>query len=343
VNLEQLGWNDFFARQSVKGVPARVVFASRERFLVWSEAGELEAEPSGALRHASILWPTVGDWVALRQDSPLIVDVLERRTTLSRKQPGRGPREQVLAANIDVLFIVSGLDGDFNLRRLERYLAVARESGARAVIALNKADLAPELGFNLNQLVERTQAVASDVPVLVLSALHGQGVDALAALMARSETAALIGSSGAGKSTILNRLLGDQRQRTYPVRVVDDRGRHTTTARELFLMPGDWLLIDMPGLREILPWAAPGELESAFADIRALAAGCRFRDCKHAGEPGCAVIGAGLDAARLANLHKMRRELEYLERRADPRLARETRAKWKAIEKSVRRNPKREW
>lgn len=236
-------------RQREAGIPARVASACREQFLVWTEGGEAYAEPSGALRYESPLWPAVGDWVTLREDGPMIDHVLKRRTTLSRRQPGRDANEQVLAANVDVLFIVSGLDRDYNPRRLERYLVVAHESGARPVIVLNKADLADELGFDLEEVVTRTRALAGEETVLALSAMTDCSLDALAAELAPGETAAMIGSSGAGKSTILNRLLGIGRQKTGAVRASHDRGRHTTTARELFMMPGGWLLIDMPGLK----------------------------------------------------------------------------------------------
>ena len=350
MKLEQFGWNDFFAQLCARSIAARVVAARREHFVVWTEAGEVNAEPSGALRFDSPSWPAVGDWVELRDDGPTIARVLERRTTLSRRQPGRKMREQVLAANIDVLFVVSGLDRDYNPRRIERYLVVARQSGARPVILLNKADLADELGFDVVQVVRQTAELADGVKVIPVSGLARIGLDAIGAELAMSETAvqtaAMIGSSGAGKSTILNRLLGEDRQRTSAVRTGDDRGRHTTTARELFLMPGGWLLIDMPGLREVQLWASPDELDVGFSDVEALAARCRFRDCVHAGEPGCAVLSAvndsRLDAARLANYHKMRRELDYLERKANPEHERQTRAKWKAIHKAMRRDMKRD-
>lgn len=343
MNLAQFGWSDFFARQCAAGVPARVASACREQFVVWTERGEMDAEPSGALRYEAPLWPAVGDWVTLREDGPVIERVLERRTTLSRRQPGREASEQVLAANIDVLFIVSGLDRDYNPRRLERYLVVACRSRARPVIVLNKADLANEMGFDLEEVVSRTRALAKETTVLPVSAMTDCRLDALIAELAPSETAAMIGSSGAGKSTILNRLLGIERQRTSAVRAGDARGRHTTTARELFLLPNESLLIDTPGLREVQLWASEEDVDSGFGDIHELAAECRFRDCTHSGEPGCAVVNAGIDEARLANYHKMRRELEFLERKSNPELERQMWAKWKAIHKAVRRHPKRIW
>jgi ribosome biogenesis GTPase len=337
VQLEKFGWNGFFSSQECAGVPGRVASAIRERFAVWTEAGEVDAGIGGNLRQPGSIWPGVGDWVVLRPDSPVIEQVFERKTVLSRKQAGRAFDEQVLAANIDVLFIVTGLDGDYNERRIERYLVVARQSGARPVILLNKADLADDV--NLAGIVGRLEQ-STGVPVLALSALSGDGVAALDPLLARGETAALIGSSGAGKSTIVNRLLGRQLQATGPVRPDDNRGRHTTTTRSLFLMPGGWLLIDMPGLREIQLWASPEQVEASFDDVRELASGCRFRDCTHTAEPGCAVLAAGIEPGRLENYRKMQRELDYLERKTDKRLMSENNARWKAIHKAMRKNPK---
>jgi ribosome biogenesis GTPase len=318
-----------------------VASANREHFLVWTEGGEVEARVSGRLRHTSQNWPCVGDWVVLRNHSNIIDQVLERRTKLSRRQPGKGPEEQLLAANIDVLFIVSGLDHDYNPRRLERYLVLAAESGARSAILLNKADLADELGLDLDLVVRQTRQMNSHCPVLALSALAGDGLAGLAGLVGPGETAALIGSSGAGKSTILNRLLGEDRQHTQPVHSGDARGRHTTTVRELFMMPGGWLMLDLPGLRELQLWADPEQLESSFDDIQDLAQYCRFRDCSHTSEPGCAVLEAGLDSGRLSNYRKLQKELAFLDRKSDPRAAREERNRWKAIERSVRKHPKR--
>lgn len=341
MTLEQFGWNEFFAAQLPAGAAGRVASANHGRFLVWTAEGEVDASVSGMLRQNSPLWPAVGDWVVLRKDAAVIVKVLERKTKLSRKQPEREVREQVLAANIDVLFIVSGLDRDYNERRIERFLVMAHESGARPVVLLNKSDLANELGLDLADIVARTAALSPGVQVVSLSALTDHGLDVLPTLLAPRETAALIGSSGVGKSTILNRLLGDERQRTNAVRAGDSRGRHTTTSRQLFVMPGGWLLMDLPGLREVQLWASTEQVQESFDDIVALAAGCRFRDCNHAGEPGCAVEAARLEPGRLANFLKMQRELAHLERKIDPRLAKETRKKWNAIEKSVRSHPKR--
>jgi ribosome biogenesis GTPase len=316
-----------------------VASAARDRFLVRTEEGEVEAGISGRLRHSSGAWPAVGDWVALRENGLVIEQLLERRTVLSRKQPGRALDEQVLAANIDVLFVVSGLDHDYNERRIERYLVVARQSGARPMILLTKADLAESHGRDLSEITERLRQ-RSGTPVLALNALSGEGLSELGSLVRPAETAALIGSSGVGKSTIVNALLGERRQATLGVRAGDDRGRHTTTARSLFMMPAGWLLIDMPGLREVQLWASADQLDAGFDDVRELAESCRFRDCTHSGEPGCAVEASGLDPDRLGNYRKMQRELDYLERKTDKRLMSENRARWKVIHKAMRSNPK---
>jgi len=358
MQLQELGWSDFFESQLVNasgGTPGRVASANHGRFLVWtatgeSGTGEVDASVSGVLRKPGALWPAVGDWVVLRNDDAVIDLVLTRKTCVSRKQPEREIREQVLAANVDVLFIVSGLDRDYNPRRIERFLVMANESGARPVVLLNKADLAPQLGLDLGELVAQVQQLSPAITVLPISAKADHDLGALPAQLAPGETAALIGSSGVGKSTILNRLLGDGRQATGEVRASDSRGRHTTTTRQLFRMPGGWLLMDLPGLREVQLWANPEQttgqldsnLEASFDDIRALAQNCRFRDCTHSAEPGCAVTSAAIDPARLANYQKMQKELAHLERKANPRLAKENRAKWNAIEKSVRSHPKRD-
>jgi len=342
VQLEKLGWNGFFASQECAGVPGRVVSAARERFHVWTETGEVDATIGGRVRRAAGVWPAVGDWVALRPDGPVIEQVFERTSVLSRKQPGRAIDQQVLAANINVLFIVTGLDRDYNERRVERYLVVARQSGARPVILLNKADLAESYGIDLASTVARLR-LWSGTPVLPLSALAGERLNELGELLGPGETAALIGSSGAGKSTIVNRLLGEQRQPTREVRSDDDRGRHTTTARSMFIMPDGWLLIDMPGLREVQLWASAEQLDASFDDVRELAAGCRFGNCTHTGEPGCAVLDAGIDNDRLQNYLKMQREVDYLDRKPDKRLMSETRARWKVIHKAMRNSSKQNW
>ena len=320
-------------------MPGRVASVTRECFLVWTENGEVEASVGGQLRQSRSTWPAVGDWVALRPDAAVIEQVFDRKTVLSRKHPGRAMDEQVLATNIDVLFIVSGLDRDFNERRIERYLVVARQSGARPVILLNKTDLAEDYGIDLSEVVARL-SLSCGVPVVAISAAAGEGLEGLGKLLAPGETAALIGSSGVGKSTLVNRLLGESRQATGEVRGDDDRGRHTTTVRCMFMMPDGWLLVDMPGLRELQLWASPDQLDASFNDVREIAQGCRFRDCTHTGEPGCAVLAAGIDEDRLQNYRKLQGELDHLDRKADKRLMSETKARWKVIHKAMRKDPK---
>jgi ribosome biogenesis GTPase len=314
----------------------RVALVHRDHFIVWTTQGEVTATISGHLRHMDSDPPCVGDWVVLR-DGSVISQVLPRRTQLSRREPGKRLREQVLAANMDLLFVVSGLDRDYNPRRLERYLVLAYESGARPIILLNKADLRGDLP----DVVRLTERHAPGVPVLPVSALTQWGLDAIASHVEPGETAALLGSSGAGKSTIVNALLGETRQRTTAVRDEDSKGRHTTTHRELIRMPGNWLLMDLPGLRELQLWADPERIDTAFADIVELAQQCRFRDCAHNEEPGCAVRDAALDPARLRSYRKLQKELNHLELQTDIHRAREVRKKWNAIEKDIRRHPKR--
>jgi ribosome biogenesis GTPase len=284
----------------------------------------------------------VGDWVALEtrvaEGRATIHAVLPRRSAFVRKAAGAAREVQVLAANIDTAFLVMGLDSDFNPRRLERALVLAWESGATPVVLLNKADLCPDLGER-----QRTAEWADPgVPVHALSARRGQGLEALERYLQPGRTVALLGSSGAGKSTIANRLLGEERLRTAEVRPHDQRGRHTTSHRELFALPGGALLIDTPGLRELQLWATEEGLADAFEDVDRLARSCRFRDCRHRGEPGCAVTAAvesgELSEERLRSHHKLAAELHHLEVRANPDLERAQRARWRAMHRAARKH-----
>jgi ribosome biogenesis GTPase len=342
--LAQLGWNEELASQFEQHAPGlrpgRVTVQHRGAWEVAMEDDDVLVEITGRLRHAAAPGelPVVGDWVALRDNQ--IDAVLPRRSKFSRKTPFTEISEQVLVANVDVAFLVMGLDErDFNLRRLERYLTTAWEGGASPVIVLNKADLADDLEAQLAE----TESVAFGVPVLAVTAVAGEGVGGLLAYLAGGKTGVLLGSSGVGKTTLINALLVDGTYATGPVRN-DGRGRHTTTHRELIALPGGGILIDTPGLRELQLWETDGGLDKAFADIAELINECRFSDCAHDTEPGCAVRAAladgSLPAERWESYLKLQRELAHLERKLDPRLRAEERKKWATFSKQHRQRRK---
>jgi ribosome biogenesis GTPase len=342
--LERLGWNDELARQfdaNASGLePGRITAQHRGSWDVVTEAGESRAEITGRFRHEADPGelPVVGDWVGLRGE--LIEAVLPRHSKFSRKTPWTEVSEQVLVANVDVAFLVMGLDErDFKVRRLERYLTTAWEGGSDPVIVLNKADLA----YDLEAQLAETEMVALGVPVHPVSAETGAGVEELRRHLAGNRTVVLLGSSGVGKSSIINRLLGEEHFRIADVRS-DGRGRHTTTHRELVAVPGGGVIIDTPGLRELQLWETDGGLEQAFVDVTEVIAQCRFSDCEHRTEPGCAVKTAlsdgSLSGERWESYQKLQRELARLERKLDPKLRSEQRKKWAAITKSHRHRRK---
>lgn len=323
MTLEQIGWTEFFAEhwaaefESPHQQPGRIAASHRGFFTVWTAEGSFEAPALGKLIRSPDTKPVTGDWVAVRRDPASVVGVLPRRTRVVRKAPGEKTVQQVLGANVDTLFIVAGLDRDFNLRRLERFLVVAFESGAEPVVVLNKADLVDPA-----EALEQAQGAAQGAPVLVTSAVEGRGVEQLERFLSPGRTAALIGSSGVGKSHLTNALLGSDERAVGAVRESDGRGRHTTVGRELVIAPRGWLLMDLPGVREVQAWSESG-VEQTFGDVEELFARCRFRDCSHSTEPGCAVREAletrALDANRYRNYQKVQTELKELARRRDTR------------------------
>lgn len=330
--------------------PGRVLAEHRGRYVVATPAGEVDAAVSGRFRFEAAGaedFPAVGDWVALELiddgRAAVVHALLPRATRFARPARGELAEAQVVAANIDVVLLVSGLDHDFNLRRIERYLALAWSSGAEPVIVLNKADVCDDVAGRVADVA----AVAPGVPVRVLSAREGSGLEALAPLLEPGRTFALLGSSGVGKSTIVNALLGSQRQLTTEVRADDQRGRHTTTMRELLVTPSGALLIDSPGMRSVGMWEVEEGLADAFADVDAFAVGCRFNDCSHDAEPGCAVqqaVSAGdLPAARLESRRQLARESAALAARVDPEARANNRRRWRAIHKSVRNHMRQKY
>jgi ribosome biogenesis GTPase / thiamine phosphate phosphatase len=356
MNLVELGWNPFFNQHfepfgDTGLVPARVACEHRQLYEVYGECGQLAARVSGKLRHKAASrsdFPAVGDWVAIEphpgEGQATIHATLPRKSKLCRKVAWSRTEEQVVGANVDTVFLVGGLEGDFSLRRLERYLTVVLEGGARPVVLLNKADLCAAAEAR----AEEARAVAVGVPVHVVSALSGRGMDVLGDYIIAGSTSAMLGSSGVGKSTLINRLVGKDNLRVGAVREHDGRGKHVTTWRELVLIPGGGVIIDTPGMRELQLWADRESLDGTFEDILELARGCRFADCRHATEPGCAVKRAieegTLGEDRLRSYTKLTRELAHLAVRRDLRARLDEKSKWKQLSKRIkehdRHNPK---
>ena len=341
--LHRLGWDDgweaaFAEHRSIGLEPARVAIQHRGAYDLIGETGELRASAANRLVREENL-PAVGDWVGLDLTTNLIEAVLPRRTSISRKEVFHVTREQILAANIDVAFLVQALPLDFNVRRLERYLAMAWESGAQPVVLLTKTDLVDDVSPFLDDVEAATLGAC---PAHAVSAVTGEGMDELGTWFRGNRTAVLLGSSGVGKSTIVNALAGEELLATQEVRADDQAGRHTTTRRELILLPGGGIVLDTPGIRELQLWDA--DLEQTFGDIEEIARRCRFSDCAHDREPGCAIRDALADGSlrhdRWQSYLKLQRELEAIELRRNHLLRQERVREYKIRERAMRRKKK---
>jgi ribosome biogenesis GTPase len=355
--LEDFGWDPYFQRQFQAlripdSVPARVVSESKGSFQVCGQYGESTAKISGRMYYRgdeNEAYPSVGDWVVVKpvpnERKATIHAILPRKTKFSRKAAGERTQEQIVSANVDTVFVVSGLDGgrNLNLRRIERYLTLAQNSGATPVIVLNKVDLCLDANVHINSVA----AIAPGISIHSISATRRTGLDVLRKYLTRGSTVAFLGSSGVGKSAIINALLGAPRQETGEVRPDDRMGRHTTTKRELILLPDGGIVIDTPGMREIQLWAGEEDLRGAFQDIEVLARQCRFTDCSHRSESGCAVGVAiergNLDPARLDSYRKLQNELNYLASREDGSTRQYEKLKYKKIAKLSKELRNRPW
>ncbi len=350
--LEALGWNErlaeAFAPHAAEGlVPGRVALEHTHIYRVFTADGEWLARVSGRLRHHALHrtdFPAVGDWVAVEPGEgggdARILAVLPRSSRFSRRASGDPTEEQIVAANIDTVFLVSGLDDDFNPRRIERYLVVASDSGATPVIVLNKADLVADS----SAIVTEVRQLNPGVDVHAVSCERPESLEVLRGYLGFGRTGALLGSSGVGKSSIINQLIGHELLRTSEVRVSDSRGRHTSTARQLVVLPGSGVLIDTPGMRELQLWETEKSLAGSFLDIEARAADCRFRDCQHRTEPGCAVraaVAAGeIAPERLESYYKLAAEQEHQARQKDERGLIEEKRRGRIGSKALRKHLK---
>lgn len=323
--LEEYGWNEELEKQFKKLAvdgrePARIMVEQKGMYGLITEKGLLQGEVSGRFRYEAAgldAFPAVGDWAVVEprpgEDRATIHAILPRRSKFSRKVAGALTQEQIVAANFDNIFIINSLNKDLNLRRLERYLTMAWESGGSPVLVLSKMDLCDDAASRLREV----EAIAFGVPVHAVSAVNGEGMEELKGYLKPGKTAVFLGSSGVGKSTLTNQLAGKEIMDVNGIREDDSKGRHTTTFRQLVVLPQGGIVIDTPGMRELQLWDADEGLQGAFEDIEGIAAGCRFADCRHESEPGCAVkqsIESGqLPAERLDSFRKLQKELAFLE------------------------------
>jgi ribosome biogenesis GTPase len=354
MDLRELGWNQFFEEHFTdykqKGlVPARVIREHKHIYQVHTSDGPISAALAGKIDYDAQTkadYPTVGDWVAIKlipnEDKAVIRAVLPRKSKFTRKSVSKADEEQVIAVNIETVFLVTSLDEDFNLRRIERYLVLAWDSGAAPVIILNKSDLCDDIEYYISQI----KFVAPDVPVHPISATEGNGIEPLFEYLGSGNTVSLLGSSGVGKSTLINTILGIERLAVAPVREDDSKGRHTTTHRELILLPQGGAMIDNPGMRQLHMWVDQDSVKRAFEDIELIAENCRFRNCSHDHEPGCAVIEAleegKISIQRIENFQKLKDEIHLLEiRQEQNRKAKEIAQQRKKINKTHKSNKKK--
>ncbi len=353
MNLTTLGFTKYFEEQILEMkkqskfkncVPARVTLEHKHSYRVLAQEGEWLATIAGHYAYTSLAredYPAVGDWVLVEkmpgEERAIIHQLFKRKSVFSRKVAGLEIQEQIVASNVDIVLLVMSLNADFNIRRLERYLVAAWDSGAKPIIVLTKADLCEDE----SNLVKEVESVALGVDIFVTSAISGEGLTEIQALFTEGVTGALLGSSGAGKSTLTNALCGEMLMKVSDIREDDAKGRHTTTHRELVILPSGGCLIDTPGMRELQLWNQGDSLSSSFQDVEELAKACRYRDCTHQKEPHCAVrkaIADGeLDQNRLQSYFKLQRELAYMERKTNVQAKLEEQRKWKQISKGVKK------
>jgi len=348
VELTQIGYNDkvkeaFEKVGKANQIIGRISLEHKRMYRVWTVSGELLCEVSGKLAYDAQSreeYPAVGDWVIVsprvKEGKGTITNILPRKSKFSRKVAGSNTEEQIVAANVDTIFLVNSLNEDLNIRRLERYLTLTWESGASPVIVLTKADLA----VDLNEKLMLVESIAYGIPVITISVINNSGLDELKTYLIPGKTVALLGSSGVGKSTLTNYLCGYEKQEVQEIRDSDAKGRHTTTNREMVLLPNNAILIDTPGMRELQLWNSEAGISNSFSEIEELAARCKFRDCQHEKEIGCAVKYAiengDIEEERLLSYKKLLRELAFLERRQDKKAQADEKKKWKSMTKQYR-------